>query len=52
MRNRVVGVEADGEGWYTARAYWKRRKNRRERRRARRDPEVVPGYGFYRGWLT
>lgn len=32
--------------------YLKRAKARAERRRAKKDPECVPGYGKYRGWET
>ena len=31
-------------------AFLKRQKVRIERRRAKRDPECVPGYGKYQGW--
>jgi hypothetical protein len=33
-------------------SYYKKRKNRAERRNARRNPECVPGYGRYRGWAS
>lgn len=32
--------------------FLKRAKNRAERRRAKQDPECVPGYGRYHGWET
>jgi len=60
MRDRIAKCEqADGSshlGAMTRRASYhrslKRRKNRLERRRARLNPECVPGYGRYAGWET
>jgi hypothetical protein len=43
---KPFGVQADvaGTSWTSV---LKRAKARRERRRAKRDPECVPGYGRY-----
>lgn len=30
----------------------KERKVRSERRRAKQDPETIPAYGRYRGWIS
>lgn len=47
-----LSEKADGTGWdIRCRVFLKRRKARSERRRARLNPECVPGYGRYRGWL-
>lgn len=43
------GVNRHRNGYHT---FLKRRKARAERRRARRDPEVIPAYGRYRGYET
>lgn len=48
--NSAVGVKADGYGGRIYHAYIKRQKNRLERRRARRQPDCVSGYGRYNGW--
>ena len=44
----------DAQGWNHNKAakFVKRTKNRRERRRARRNPECQHGYGRYSGWYT
>lgn len=48
------GTQAD---WHSKRAtshrqFLKRQKSRSERRRAKRDPETLPGYGRYTGWQS
>jgi hypothetical protein len=44
--------QADGRGYGLRSRVWrKQQKARLERRRAKRDPECMPGYGRYRGWL-
>jgi hypothetical protein len=49
----AFGEKADGNGnGFRFRVAAKKRKVRIERRRAKRDPECMPGYGFYNGWLT
>lgn len=50
-RPRRVKVEqADGKGGSKRHTRTKKQKNRDERRLAKQDPEVQPGYGKYRGW--
>ena len=43
------------EPWKIQKTMWRRwnkkAKVRRERRRARQDPECIPQYNRYRGWL-
>jgi hypothetical protein len=39
--------KADGK---SSHRYFKRRKNRAERRRAKSNPECTPSYGKFRGW--
>jgi hypothetical protein len=43
--------QADG---YTSQVnkWVRKRKNRAERRRAKKNPECMPGYGFYRGYVS
>ena len=49
-RTNKISVEmADGEG---SMKHLKQRKARHERRKAKRDPECLPGYNGYRGYLT
>lgn len=44
--------QADGKGWgRRGRKPLKRRMHRRERRKAKRDPECQPMYKAYRGYL-
>ena len=52
-RERRAKVEkADGSGGSKRHTEIKRRKNRSERRLAKQNPQVQPGYGRYRGWET
>lgn len=45
--------KADGNGWgMRCRVKVKRQKARLERRKARRNPECIAGYGKYSGYLT
>ena len=49
----IKGIQADGHGLgLHCRKFFKKRKNRSERRRANKDPECVRGYGKYNGWLS
>lgn len=48
-------TQADGRGSRragSAHSWYKRWKNRAERRKAKRDPECTPGYGRYKGYET
>jgi hypothetical protein len=46
-------IQADGKGQgIRCRKYWKQRKHRLERRRAKADPETQPAYTKYKGYLT
>jgi hypothetical protein len=42
--------QADGDG--KGKTYLKKVKARSERRRAKRNPEIQPGYGKYSGYQT
>ena len=48
--DRAKGEMADGYSGGRYHRWLKKYKNRIERRRAKRNPECVPGYGFYRGY--
>lgn len=53
MGEKPVKVEqADGYSGRSYHRYLKLTKRRMERRRAKRDPECMPGYGKYRGYET
>jgi hypothetical protein len=49
-----LGEQADGKSKRKNdyHSFVKKSKNKRERRRANRDPETPIGYGRYRGWET
>lgn len=53
---RVKGAarteKADSERSRSGHSMLKREKNRRERRRARQEPDCAAGYGYYSGWET
>lgn len=44
--------QADGKSGSNYHRWLKRAKARSERRRAKQNPEAVPGYGRYAGWET
>lgn len=50
--DRVHGERADAYGSTRLNKEVRQRKNRYERRKAKQNPEVTPGYGKYRGWLS
>jgi hypothetical protein len=50
MQNLLKSRSRDGKS-RTSLRFIKRMKNRRERRCARRDPECVPQYRKYCGWI-
>ena len=51
--DRCCEVEqADGRGGNSYHRFLKRRKNRIERKRAKQNPDCVPGYGRYSGYET
>ena len=53
MMGRRLHVQADGTGWnLRCRKIVKRWKARSERRAAKADPECLPTYRRYRGYLT
>jgi hypothetical protein len=48
-----MGEQADGNGWnMRSRKFVKRIKRRIERRKAKRNPECLPTYTKYSGYLT
>lgn len=47
-----LGEQADGTGWgIRSRKFLKRLKRRTERRKAKLNPECLPTYTKYRGYL-
>ena len=51
-KNHAKGIQADGPSGNKFHKFTKIHKRRIERRRAKHDPQAVPGYGKYRGWET
>lgn len=48
----VVGVPKADCWTSKLNGFFKTRKNRLERRRAKRNPQCLPAYGRYRGYLS
>lgn len=47
---KARGVTADGRSGGKYHRFVKKQKNRLERRRAKRNPECIPGYNKHNGW--
>lgn len=44
-------IKADGSSKWESNRYAKKQKAKLERRKAKKDPEVTPGYGKYKGYV-